>query len=231
MSTKAPPRFSRRSLIALTISLAVFAATFVLMSTGLTDQLDQDGVHYARNAAGELPQTKLPHFVRDVTTLGGWVFLIWSTVTTASVLSLLGRKRSCWHIVFAVVSAISLTMTLKWGIGRPRPAYATAMGLAAKSFPSGHAMVSAVFYPTIGFMLCQHAPRRGLRILLVVNAVGLPLLIGLSRVYLGAHYPTDVVAGWALGVAWTTLCWCLFRASNLAALSSNDEPSAPSRQS
>ena len=74
------------------------------------------------------------------------------------------------------------------------------------SFPSGHAMLSAVTFLTLGALLAQFAPLRSQRIFAIGGAIALTLLVGGSRVYMGVHYPSDVLAGWALGGGWALLC-------------------------
>jgi undecaprenyl-diphosphatase len=84
------------------------------------------------------------------------------------------------------------------------------------SFPSGHAMLSAVIYLTLGALLSRvEAPRR-VKIYVLTVAVILTFLVGLSRIYLGVHWPTDVLAGWCAGSAWAVLCWRVALASQRA---------------
>src|SRR5690606_17887560 len=75
------------------------------------------------------------------------------------------------------------------------------------SFPSGHATSSAVVYLTLGALLTRVQPRRRIKAYVLGVALALTLLVGLSRVYLGVHWPSDVLAGWALGAGWAMLCW------------------------
>ena len=92
---------------------------------------------------------------------------------------------------------------------RPRPAIVPHLSdIATASFPSGHAMLSSVVYLTLAAALARTATRTRLKIYYLGVAVALTGLIGCSRVYLGVHYPTDVLAGWSLGVAWVGIC-CL----------------------
>ncbi|MFN7103581.1 MAG: phosphatase PAP2 family protein, partial [Pseudorhizobium sp.] len=79
------------------------------------------------------------------------------------------------------------------------------------SFPSGHAMLSAVTYLTLGALLSRVEPGRITRIYTIGVAVSLTFIIGLSRVFLGVHYPTDVLGGWCAGATWALICWLIAR--------------------
>jgi undecaprenyl-diphosphatase len=77
------------------------------------------------------------------------------------------------------------------------------------SFPSGHSMMAAIVYLTLGAMLLRTQADRRVKAYCLAVAVLLTLLVGTSRVYLGVHWPTDVLAGWALGAAWAMMCWLI----------------------
>jgi undecaprenyl-diphosphatase len=123
----------------------------------------------------------------------------------------LARKRGAALLVLASVGGGALLSTLlKLSFERPRPDLVPhAVAVYTASFPSGHAMLSAVTYLTLGTLLARIQPRRRLRAYIVAVAVLLTLLVGTSRVYLGVHWPTDVLAGWCLGAAWAMLCWAV----------------------
>ncbi|NGP17279.1 phosphatase PAP2 family protein [Devosia aurantiaca] len=89
---------------------------------------------------------------------------------------------------------------------RPRPDLVNMSHQFTASFPSGHSMLSAVTFLTIGVLLARLAPNRPLRIYAFSAAIFLTLIVGISRIYMGVHYPTDVLAGWCLGAAWALLC-------------------------
>jgi undecaprenyl-diphosphatase len=101
-----------------------------------------------------------------------------------------------------------LSSILKLGTDRPRPdLVAHLVEVHTASFPSGHAMLSAVVYLTLGGLLSRVERPWRIKIHLLSVAVILTLLIGVSRVYLGVHWPTDVLAGWCAGATWAMLCW------------------------
>ena len=97
---------------------------------------------------------------------------------------------------------------LKLGFARPRPDLVPhAVEVYTASFPSGHAMLSAVTYLTLGALLIRVQPRWRVKVYILFLAISITLLVGTSRVYLGVHWPTDVLAGWCVGAAWALLCW------------------------
>jgi undecaprenyl-diphosphatase len=119
------------------------------------------------------------------------------------------RRRGAALLVSASVGGGMIVSTLlKFGFERPRPdlvPHATQVYTA--SFPSGHAMLSAVVFLTLGALLARvHKPRR-VKLFFLSLAVVLTMLVGCSRVYLGVHWPSDVLAGWCVGAAWAGLCW------------------------
>ena len=103
-------------------------------------------------------------------------------------------------------------MTLKALIARPRPDIVPWLShVHSSSFPSGHSMMSAVVYLSLGLMLSDLTSRRLVKTFVVVAPLTISALVGLSRVYMGVHYPTDVVAGWWLGISWSLACWLAIR--------------------
>lgn len=156
-----------------------------------------------------------PYFesmVRDITALGGGTVLTGLTLASVGAAFFLGKRRTAALIAIAICTGSLLTSFLKSGFDRPRPDLVPHEVLVTSpSFPSGHAMMSAVVYITLGVLLARTQPRMAFRIYLISLAVFLALLVGLSRVYLGVHWPTDVLAGWALGAAWALLFQLLAR--------------------
>ncbi|TRW18407.1 phosphatase PAP2 family protein [Glacieibacterium frigidum] len=152
--------------------------------------------------------TWLQNAMLDFTALGGVSVL---TLLTILAVGLLLAQRKWWRALF-LVGAISggalLNAGLKIGFARERPdLVAHLVKVHDLSFPSGHAMNSAVVYLTIGVLLARAEKGPRVKAYLLGGAVLLTLLVGCSRVYLGVHFPTDVLAGWTVGASWATLCW------------------------
>jgi undecaprenyl-diphosphatase len=87
--------------------------------------------------------------------------------------------------------------------------FVPAANVFTASFPSGHAALSAITYLTMAALLARMTASRRLRYYLMAVAATLTCLIGVSRIYLGVHYPTDILAGWCIGSAWALLCWAV----------------------
>jgi undecaprenyl-diphosphatase len=149
---------------------------------------------------------------RDVTALGGIVVLLLLTVTTGVFLFLDGKRQMALFVYGSVVSGTLASLALKSFFERPRPDLVPheAYVLTA-SFPSGHSMLSALTYLTLGALLARSQPRKRLKAFFLLLAALLTLATGVSRVYLGVHWPTDVLAGWAAGASWAILCWLVAR--------------------
>ncbi|AZO26763.1 phosphatase PAP2 family protein [Mesorhizobium sp. M1B.F.Ca.ET.045.04.1.1] len=150
--------------------------------------------------------------VRDVTALGSSAVLVLITTATIIYLLLIRRPATALFVFVAVAGGQVLSSLLKFEVDRPRPELVSHLvNETSLSFPSGHAMLSAVTYLTLGSLAARFLPDRTTKIFVLGLAVLTTVLVGASRVYLGVHWPSDVLAGWCAGFAWAMLCWLAAR--------------------
>ena len=144
----------------------------------------------------------------DVTALGG-ATVIWLVVMSViGFLCLQARYRTAMMVGVAAGSGEILNQLLKLLFMRPRPSVVPHLrDVSTASFPSGHAMESAIVYLTLGVMLMRVAEGRITKIYCLGVAILVTFLVGSSRVFLGVHYPTDVLGGWILGFLWASVWW------------------------
>ena len=151
----------------------------------------------------------LRSLARDVTAMGSWGVLVFAVGTTVLGLAVARKWRSMWLLFGATTSGLLLNVLMKDWFARERPEFAKYAEIVAgtSSFPSGHSMNSAIVYLTLGTFVSRLVKQRSLQVYVFAAGVGVTLLIGLTRVYLGAHYPTDVLAGVCAGFAWALGWW------------------------
>ena len=147
---------------------------------------------------------------RDMTALGGIGFLAMLTLAVAGYLCLVDKRRAALFLVLAVGSGFLMNTLFKSAFDRPRPDLVPHLShVYTASFPSGHSMHAAVTYFTLGALLARVHRQRRVKIYALAVAAFLTVVVGISRVYMGVHWPTDVLAGWAAGATWAILCWLL----------------------
>ena len=167
----------------------------------------------ALRKAGDPSRTIGPAWLQgallDLTAIGGPTVLWLVVLSVVGFLLLQARYRTALVVMATAASGDVVNLVLKNVFLRPRPDVVPHLRdvSGTTSFPSGHAMESAIIYLTLGAMLMQLAERRVTKIYCIGLAVFLTLLVGVTRVFLGVHYPTDVVAGWMFGFFWASLCW------------------------
>jgi len=146
--------------------------------------------------------------VRDVTALGGLGIVVGMTAAVCGYLVISGKRGQALLVLVAVTGGAGVSTLLKALFDRPRPGL-VAHGVEAyqASFPSGHSMMAAVVYLTLGVLLARLQGHRRQQVFIMGAAALVVLAVGLSRIYLGVHWPTDVAAGWAAGVGWAAVCW------------------------
>jgi undecaprenyl-diphosphatase len=154
-------------------------------------------------------------------------------VIAVTFLCLAGRWRFAGLVIACAAGTLVMMLILKGIFERPRPDFVRWIDPPGdESFPSGHSMIASALYPTLAVLIARALPTRRLRVFTVVCGVFMAGMIGLSRLYLGVHYPTDVLAGWTVGCTWALVCGIVARklAPNVAAheraLAADDDQSA-----
>jgi len=154
----------------------------------------------------------LPEVGRDLTALGGVAVLSLTTAFVAGYLLIVRKYHAMWLVLAATLGGLLISTLLKHLIDRARPDLVPHLShVYTSSFPSGHSMLSAVVYLTLGALLTRLASERRVKLYFLAAALLLTFLVGVSRVYMGVHYPTDVLAGWTAGLVWALLCWLVAR--------------------
>lgn len=200
--------------------LALLALLFGIIAS---EVLEGDTLAWDRAILRSLRETGRPdvpigpvwlgRLMRDVTTLGGGSVLTLVTAIVAGYLFTTKRARMAMFLLACTIGGSLVGTLLKQLFVRARPAIVPHLvEVNSMSFPSGHALNSAVIYLTVGALLARAAGDRLVRIYIVSVALFLTIAIGISRIYLGVHYPSDVLAGWCAGAAWAAGCASLARA-------------------
>ena len=198
-------------MIVAAVLLFVFAVLADEVAEGDTRAFDER-VLLALRAAGDPADPIGPRWfeemMRDFTAIGGTGVLVLMVLAVAGFLTLTGKGHAALAIIVAVSGGTLLSQTMKWAYARPRPELVPhGAEVYTASFPSGHAMMSAIVYLTLGAMLARTQSSQAVKAYIISVAIFLTVLVGTSRVYLGVHWPTDVLAGWALGALWAIASW------------------------
>jgi undecaprenyl-diphosphatase len=144
----------------------------------------------------------------DLTAVGGPTVLALVVLAVVGFMLLQTRYRTALFVVLTAMSGELLNAAMKHAFNRPRPTVVPHLrAVYTTSFPSGHAMESAIVYLTLGAILMRVAETRVTKIYCLGIAILLTALAGGSRVFLGVHYPTDVLGGWIIGFVWASICW------------------------
>ena len=218
-SARAAPPAKWPARMALALAAALLAALLAFlhlgseMTEGETRSFDS-GLLLALRRPEDLNNPIGPAWLKimilDLTSLGSTAVLTLVTILVIGLVLCLRNWRSAAFIAAATGGGAALSGLLKLDYARPRPALVSHLvDVSSASFPSGHAMNSAIVYLTLGLLGARAVTDRLARHYIVTVAVLLTLIVGATRVYLGVHWPTDVLAGWSAGAAWALLCWGL----------------------
>jgi len=166
---------------------------------------------HANDLSNAIGPPWMEEMARDITALGSYAVLIIITGAVLLYLLLAHRRSAALWVSLAFLGGVLLSNLLKLAYERPRPDFVShAARVFTSSFPSGHATLSAITYLTLGALLAGLHESFGFKVYFLGLAVVLTIAISVSRIYLGVHYPTDVLAGWCIGAAWAGLCWSVF---------------------
>jgi undecaprenyl-diphosphatase len=224
IDTRATARWLRRNvelgalglLVAVVCAVWAFAELADEVIEGSTRNLDRDLLLLLRRP-GDVAEPRGPAYLeeigRDLTALGGVAVLTLSILAAAGFFLITRRFGAMLYLVAATGGGMALAGLAKAAFDRPRPDLVPHGSLVyTASFPSGHSMMAAVVFLTLGALIARALPRRRQKIYALSVAVVATVLVGVSRVYLGVHWPTDVLAGWIAGAGWAVACLLVARA-------------------
>ena len=205
------PEYTTESIvIGVSLGLYGFIKLTEEVTEGETRGFDRDLLLMFRNPerlSDPIGPAWLEVVVRDITALGGLVTLALLSIAACGYLWLTNRHRLALFVAVSVTGGSLVNTLLKGLIERPRPDIVPhGTSAALSSFPSGHAMMSAIVFLTLGAMLAYASDTTRVKVYFLSWSVLLTVLVGTSRVYLGVHWPTDVIAGWIGGATWAMLC-------------------------
>ena len=198
------------AILGVTVALWIFGALAAKVIEGNPAKFD-DSLLLALRQPGNLAVPIGPSWsvqlARDMTAFGGPVGIGLITGVVAGYLALERRFGLLTFLLASTLSGTALGLFLKELFHRPRPQIVPHLtDISTASFPSGHSMLSSVAYLTMAALLARAVSQLRLKIYFLTVAVVLIGMVGFSRVYLGVHYPTDVLAGWCVGSAWAIIC-------------------------
>ncbi len=204
---------SNRILIILSISIFVFCFIALLVSSGSTANIDDlILLSFRQNGNTSIPvgPAWLMDFMTDISSLGSVSIIVAVTLFVSGCMIVKKNFNLLWIILFAAIGGGLLDLLLKYLFARPRPEIVPHLvNVESWSFPSGHSVMSAVIYLSLAVIFIPVDMDRSIKKYILTSAVIISFLIGVSRIYLGVHYPSDVLAGWMLGTAWCCISMLL----------------------
>ena len=192
--------------ITLLIGLVLFCIVSFTVVTGKSKCIDNFVLLSFRNSGN----TSIPigpgwllYFMQGVSAMGSVPVVAGITILTSGILILKKKYISLRLILFAAIGGAIVELLMKEFFSRPRPWIVPHLvSVESLSYPSGHSAMSAIIYLSLVFLILPFEVKRSIKLFILYSALFLILLIGISRIYLGVHYPSDVLSGWALGLFW-----------------------------
>ena len=199
------------SILIIIIGTTSFIIIANKVSAGATKNFDKWALELFRqtnNPVQSIGNDLVTSAVRDITALGSGTVIILFTLSVLGFLLFQKKYIMVYLILGATIGGGVLGLLLKEIFGRPRPDVIYHLTSATSlSFPSGHSMMSMVLYLSFAALMIRIPYKRAIKIYIISIALFLSIIIGISRIYLGVHYATDVLGGWSIGIAWASFCW------------------------
>ena len=203
------------AILAGALALIIFVMVMEFVMQGGSHALDERlllSLRDAGNPKSPIGPGWVEEAMRDITALGGITILGLTTLCGFFYLVMIRRYGHAAYMILASIIGTIISNWLKAGFDRPRPDLVPHGSIThTASFPSGHSLISAVVYLTLAFIITEVRPKDRLRHFFISCAAVIVLLIGVSRVYLGVHWPSDVLAGWLIGFAIAVIFWAFSR--------------------
>lgn len=206
--------FSEASILAMLLLIVTAVYAFIQVADEIrereTGAFDATILRWFRNPV-DLHQTRGPDWLVtaaiDATALGGTTVLIFVVVITLGFLWIAKKRKAFLLFAAAAIGGQLFNSALKHFFSRPRPDIVPHLAeVHSPSFPSGHSMMSAVIFLTMGALLSRLVAGKLLRGYIMGVSILLTIIVGITRLFLGVHYPTDVIGGWSAGLAWALIC-------------------------
>ncbi|MCS0653817.1 MULTISPECIES: phosphatase PAP2 family protein [Bacillaceae] len=205
---------TRKNIFYLTLAASIIAG-FLLLFIEIVDELkEEELIHFDESVIKYVQafiSPRLTEFMSVVTFLGSVKWLAFSVLAAAVLLFLFKKRSLAWFMVLSSGLGALFNLLLKWIFKRERPDIRPLIEEQGFSFPSGHSMGSFIFYGSLAYMIIHLAKRKRWKAAWTLMLSSFIIMIGLSRIYLGVHFPSDVIAGFAAGGVWLTIMIIGFR--------------------